>query len=133
MGHQTAIDSLRKTAESLITSEGDLLSNPDEIQETVGEKNKSQLHSMICIPNGLNNLEVVLENFTYFQLPCEILIEHCVNVKKKAMIYQARLVSTYHKEFTITLLQQKNVISVIHGFWIICVHFPPVIGFLACT
>lgn len=52
MGHQTAIDSLRKTAESLITSEGDLLSNPDEIQETVGEKNKSQLHSMICIPNG---------------------------------------------------------------------------------
>lgn len=64
----------------------------------------------------LNNLEVVLENFTYFQLPCEILIEHCVNVKRKAMIYQARLVSTYHKEFTITLLQQKNVISVIHGF-----------------
>lgn len=38
-GHQTAIDTLRKTAESLITSEGDLLSNPDEIQETVGEGN----------------------------------------------------------------------------------------------
>ncbi|XP_026044869.1 dystonin isoform X8 [Astatotilapia calliptera] len=37
MGHQTAIDSLRKTAESLITSEGDLLSNPDEIQETVDD------------------------------------------------------------------------------------------------
>lgn len=36
-GHQTAIDTLRKTAESLITSEGDLLSNSDEIQETVGE------------------------------------------------------------------------------------------------
>ncbi|XP_040905346.1 dystonin isoform X2 [Toxotes jaculatrix] len=36
-GHQTAIDTLRKTAESLITSEGDLLSNPDEIQETVDD------------------------------------------------------------------------------------------------
>ncbi|CAJ1067501.1 dystonin isoform X13 [Xyrichtys novacula] len=34
-GHQTAIDTLRKTAESLVTSEGDLLSNTDEIQETV--------------------------------------------------------------------------------------------------
>lgn len=41
-GHQTAIDTLRKTAESLITSEGDLLSNPDEIQETVGETKKSE-------------------------------------------------------------------------------------------
>ncbi|XP_067378712.1 dystonin isoform X21 [Channa argus] len=37
MAHQTAIDTLRKTAESLITSEGDLLSNPDEIQETVDD------------------------------------------------------------------------------------------------
>ncbi|XP_069000932.1 dystonin isoform X3 [Embiotoca jacksoni] len=37
MGHQTAIDTLRKTAESLIASEGDLLSNPDEIQETVDD------------------------------------------------------------------------------------------------
>lgn len=36
-GRQTAIDTLRKTAESLMTSEGDLLSNSDEIQETVGE------------------------------------------------------------------------------------------------
>uniref|UniRef100_UPI0037E92C14 dystonin n=1 Tax=Semicossyphus pulcher TaxID=241346 RepID=UPI0037E92C14 len=36
-GHQTAIDTLRKAAESLITSEGDLLSNPDEIQETVDD------------------------------------------------------------------------------------------------
>ncbi|XP_017164330.1 dystonin isoform X2 [Poecilia reticulata] len=35
MGHQTAVDMLRKTAESLVTSEGNLLSNPDEIQETV--------------------------------------------------------------------------------------------------
>ncbi|KAM7408864.1 hypothetical protein PAMA_002539 [Pampus argenteus] len=34
-GHQTAVDTLRKTAESLVTCEGDLLSNPDEIQETV--------------------------------------------------------------------------------------------------
>ncbi|XP_033956247.1 dystonin isoform X2 [Pseudochaenichthys georgianus] len=33
-GHQTAVDTLRKAAESLITSEGDLLSNSDEIQET---------------------------------------------------------------------------------------------------
>ncbi|XP_035799942.2 dystonin isoform X23 [Amphiprion ocellaris] len=37
MGHQAAIDTLRKTAESLISSEGDLLSNPDEIQETVDD------------------------------------------------------------------------------------------------
>ncbi|XP_036979883.1 dystonin isoform X15 [Acanthopagrus latus] len=36
-GHQTAIDTLRKIAESLITSEGDLLSNTDEIQETVDD------------------------------------------------------------------------------------------------
>lgn len=36
-GHQTAIDTLRKAAESLTTSEGDLLSNSDDIQETVGE------------------------------------------------------------------------------------------------
>lgn len=36
-GHQIAIDILCKGAESLITSEGDLLSNSDEIQETVGE------------------------------------------------------------------------------------------------
>ncbi|XP_071399790.1 dystonin-like [Centroberyx affinis] len=36
-GHQTAIDTLRKTADSLITSEGDLLSNPDEIQEAVDD------------------------------------------------------------------------------------------------
>lgn len=40
MGHQTAIDTLQKTAESLVTSEGNLLSNPDEIQETVGEKKR---------------------------------------------------------------------------------------------
>ncbi|XP_030603446.1 dystonin isoform X2 [Archocentrus centrarchus] len=37
MGHQTAIDSLRKAAETLVTSEGDLLSDPDEIQETVDD------------------------------------------------------------------------------------------------
>lgn len=37
-GHQTAIDTLRKAAESLLTSEGDLLSNSDDIQETVGER-----------------------------------------------------------------------------------------------
>ncbi|XP_054655058.1 dystonin isoform X8 [Dunckerocampus dactyliophorus] len=36
-GHQTAIDTLRKTAESLVTSEGNLLSNLDEIQETVDD------------------------------------------------------------------------------------------------
>ncbi|KAM4606986.1 dystonin [Polymixia lowei] len=36
-GRQTAMDTLRKTADSLITSEGDLLSNPDEIQETVDD------------------------------------------------------------------------------------------------
>ncbi|XP_035982722.1 dystonin [Fundulus heteroclitus] len=37
MGHQTAVDALRKTAESLVTSEGNLLSNPDEIQETTDD------------------------------------------------------------------------------------------------
>ncbi|KAM7385703.1 hypothetical protein PAMP_001765 [Pampus punctatissimus] len=36
-GHQTAVETLRKTAESLITSEGDLLSNLDEVQETVDD------------------------------------------------------------------------------------------------
>ncbi|KAM6922361.1 dystonin isoform 1-T1 [Lycodopsis pacificus] len=36
-GHQTGIDTLRKAAESLITSEGDLLSNSDDIQETVDD------------------------------------------------------------------------------------------------
>ncbi|XP_077960933.1 dystonin isoform X8 [Gasterosteus aculeatus] len=36
-GHQTAIDTLRKAAESLLTSEGDLLSNSDDIQETVDD------------------------------------------------------------------------------------------------
>nr|XP_043901251.1 dystonin isoform X3 [Solea senegalensis] len=36
-GHQTSVDTLRKIAESLITSEGDLLSNPEEIQETVDD------------------------------------------------------------------------------------------------
>lgn len=39
-GHQTAVDALRKTAESLITCEGELLSNTDEIQEAVGEGKK---------------------------------------------------------------------------------------------
>ncbi|KAM4591383.1 dystonin isoform 4-T4 [Odontesthes bonariensis] len=37
VGHQTAVDTLRKTAESLVTSEGNLLCNPDEIQETVDD------------------------------------------------------------------------------------------------
>lgn len=37
-GRQTAVDTLRKTAESLLASDGDLLSNPDEIQESVGEQ-----------------------------------------------------------------------------------------------
>ncbi|KAK5908368.1 hypothetical protein CgunFtcFv8_016434 [Champsocephalus gunnari] len=36
-GHQTAVDTLRKAAESLITSEGDLLSNSDDIQETADD------------------------------------------------------------------------------------------------
>ncbi|XP_061693198.1 dystonin [Syngnathoides biaculeatus] len=35
--HQTAIDTLRKTADSLVTSDGNLLSNADEIQETVDD------------------------------------------------------------------------------------------------
>lgn len=39
-GHQTAVDVLRKTAESLITCDGELLSNTDEIQEAVGEGKK---------------------------------------------------------------------------------------------
>ncbi|KAM9727047.1 dystonin isoform 5-T5 [Menidia menidia] len=37
VGHQTAVDTLRKTAELLVTSEGNLLSNPDDIQETVDD------------------------------------------------------------------------------------------------
>ena len=36
-GRQTAVETLRKTSDSLISCEGDLLSNPEEIQETVGE------------------------------------------------------------------------------------------------
>nr|XP_057914426.1 dystonin isoform X23 [Doryrhamphus excisus] len=36
-GHQTALDTLRKTAESLVTSEGNLLNNLEEIQETVDD------------------------------------------------------------------------------------------------
>lgn len=36
-GRQTGIDALRKAAESLIACEGDLLSNTDEIQESVGK------------------------------------------------------------------------------------------------
>nr|XP_061794508.1 dystonin-like [Nerophis lumbriciformis] len=36
-GHQTAIDTLSKAADSLITSDGNLLSNLDEIQETVDD------------------------------------------------------------------------------------------------
>lgn len=44
MGHQTAVDMLRKTAESLVTSEGNLLSNPDEIQETVGKQSQICMH-----------------------------------------------------------------------------------------
>ncbi|XP_075874847.1 dystonin isoform X6 [Nelusetta ayraudi] len=36
-GRQTGIDALRKTAESLIACEGDLLSNGDEIQESVDD------------------------------------------------------------------------------------------------
>ncbi|XP_057197512.1 dystonin isoform X6 [Triplophysa rosa] len=35
--HQSAVDTLRKAAEAVITAEGDLLSNPDEIQETVDD------------------------------------------------------------------------------------------------
>lgn len=36
-GRQAAVETLRKTADALITAEGDLLTNQDEIQETVGE------------------------------------------------------------------------------------------------
>lgn len=46
-GHQTAVDALRKTAESLITCEGELLSNTDEIQEAVGEGKKSTSHQSV--------------------------------------------------------------------------------------
>lgn len=35
-GHQVALETLRKTADALITAEGDLLNNKDEIQEAVG-------------------------------------------------------------------------------------------------
>ncbi|XP_028976222.2 dystonin isoform X23 [Esox lucius] len=36
-GRQTTVETLRKTADSLVTSEGDLLTNQDEIQETVDD------------------------------------------------------------------------------------------------
>lgn len=35
-GHQVALETLRKAADALITAEGDLLINKDEIQEAVG-------------------------------------------------------------------------------------------------
>lgn len=57
-GHQTAIETLRKTVESLVTSEGDLLSNPDEIQETVGEgaiKAGSRFCTVYIISENLND------------------------------------------------------------------------------
>lgn len=44
-GRQTAIDTLRKSADSLIKSDGDLLSNPDEIQESVGRYKKSKKYN----------------------------------------------------------------------------------------
>uniref|UniRef100_A0A4W5L9J1 Dystonin n=1 Tax=Hucho hucho TaxID=62062 RepID=A0A4W5L9J1_9TELE len=36
-GHQTAVETLRKTSDSLVTAEGDLLTNQNEIQETVDD------------------------------------------------------------------------------------------------
>lgn len=36
-GHQTAVETLRKTSDLLMSCEGELLSHPEEIQETVGE------------------------------------------------------------------------------------------------
>lgn len=36
-GRQAAVETLRKTADALIAAEGELLTNQDEIQETVGE------------------------------------------------------------------------------------------------
>uniref|UniRef100_A0A674EWB0 Dystonin n=1 Tax=Salmo trutta TaxID=8032 RepID=A0A674EWB0_SALTR len=36
-GRQTAVETLRKTSDSLVTAEGDLLTNQDEIQETVDD------------------------------------------------------------------------------------------------
>lgn len=44
-GRQTAIDTLRKAADSLIKSDGDLLSNPDEIQESVGQYKESKKYN----------------------------------------------------------------------------------------
>lgn len=44
MGRQTAVETLRKTCDSLMSCEGELLSHPEEIQETVGEQDASEHH-----------------------------------------------------------------------------------------
>lgn len=46
------MDSLRKTADALISAEGDLLSHPEEIQETVGESKISQKHVRVTFHTG---------------------------------------------------------------------------------
>lgn len=82
-GHQTAIDTLRKTAESLITSEGDLLSNTDEIQETVGEgkiKVGSQFCTVYMISENLNDFMYRQIMGSGFQ-PLNMQVERCQTLK----------------------------------------------------
>ncbi|XP_036071365.1 dystonin isoform X3 [Oryzias melastigma] len=60
MGHQTAVETLRKTAESLVTCEGNLLSNQDEIQETVDDIVERYDNLSKCVTDRNEKLHVTL-------------------------------------------------------------------------
>lgn len=59
---QAAVDTLRKTADALIAAEGDLLSNPEEIQETVGESTSQACRNM----SGLSHQKPILASRRMF-------------------------------------------------------------------
>lgn len=82
IGHQTAVDTLRKTAEALITSEGDLLSNPDEIQETVGKGKSNCTTEMILLI-----LKYVLLCFEMFISPCDPNRETVFSIKHNLICF----------------------------------------------
>ncbi|XP_078788476.1 dystonin isoform X41 [Oryzias latipes] len=60
MGHQTAVETLRKTAESLVTCEGNLLSNQDEIQEIVDDIVERYDNLSKCVSDRNEKLHVTL-------------------------------------------------------------------------
>lgn len=99
-GHQTAIDTLRKTAESLITSEGDLLSNSDEIQETVGE-GKIDVASWFC------NLSIYIISEILKDTVSSLTIIIWLHLKQAKM-------STYPST---SFLKLTQTISVKYKFW----------------